>query len=163
MPAKGNKHALDSNKPIVFVLSTISPPHVKRLFIETIFAPLRWQLCSGSWCCRHWAKWRVCRCAIQTETSLWRESCFVTPGRGLFQKKMKEKRCLKINCARHWACFFVADWRFAGYLFPALLFKGLRSLPCTASLTSNRIGVCNVFCWCWNQILVGGWTTLWKQ
>lgn len=39
MPAKKNKHALDSNKPIVFVLSTISPPHVKRLFIETIFAP----------------------------------------------------------------------------------------------------------------------------
>lgn len=83
-----------------------SARHMKRLFNETIFAPFVGNFAVAHGEC-HWAKWRVCRCAIQTETSLWTGSCFVTPGRGLFQKKMKEKRCLKINCARHWAWFLL--------------------------------------------------------
>ena len=49
--SKKKQHALDSSKPILLVLSTgPSARHMwKDFFIETMFAPLRWQLCSGSW------------------------------------------------------------------------------------------------------------------
>ena len=146
MPAKNFKHALDSNKPIVFVLSTISLQHVKKTFHRNHFCPLRWQLCSGSWWTPLSQVKGVSVCHTNRNKSV--NGILLCNSRSWpFPNIWRKKRCLKINCERHWARFLLQIGDFFRISLPSTVFQSKVWDHCHLQhlLLSYRIGLCNVF------------------
>ena len=99
------------------------PATCEKTFHRNHFCPLRWQLCSGSWWTPLSQVKGVPVCHTNRNKSV--NGILLCNSRSWpFPKENEGKEMLEDQLCKTLGMIFVADWRFAGYLFPALLFKG---------------------------------------